>query len=91
MADGALTSPSLERAEHDESEQAKRVLPVLWSGSGTIKAPAPFFTKPYDSIVLTYTDSTKATLSTAVSKLSGITQETITLTQGSTTDTYTRS
>lgn len=44
---------------------------------------------PYDSIVITYTDSTKATISTVQYKLSGVTVNTITLTQTSTTDTYT--
>jgi hypothetical protein len=90
MADGVLTNPSIDRAEHDHVESAKRVLPVLWNGTGTAKAPTPFLTKPFDTVVINYTDSTKATISTIVSKLAGVTQETITLTETSTSDTYTR-
>lgn len=45
----------------------------------------------FDKVILTYTDSTKATLSTAVFSSSGTTVATITLTQDSTHDTYTKS
>jgi hypothetical protein len=48
--DQAVTSPNIERAEHDDANQAKRVLPVLWSGSGIVKAPVPLLDLAYDYI-----------------------------------------
>lgn len=60
------------------------------NANGVIINPETGFPiKPYNSIVITYTDSTKATISTVQYKLSGTTVNTITLTQASTTDTYT--
>jgi len=54
---------------------------------------AGFSIPPYDCVILTYTDSGKLTLSTAVFKTGGAggtTVGTVTLTQASTTDTYTK-
>lgn len=62
-----------------------------FDGSNLVRKPSSFLTKPYDTAVITYTDSTKATISTVVTKLGGVTQETLTLTTGSTTDTWARS
>lgn len=87
------TQPSIDLEEHRSvgGVNTKAVSSYSWNGSTPIPEPTPFLTKPYDSVVITYTDSTKATISTVVTKLSGVTQETITLTQAPTTDTYTRS
>lgn len=90
MADGAQTNPSLDAAEHDDTNSAKRVTPLLWNGSGTSKAPTPWLTKPYDRLVVTYTDSTLARISTIVSKLGGVTQETITNSSSATVDDFQR-
>ena len=91
MADDARTNPSIDVSEHDSVESAKRVLPVLFNGTGTTKAPTALFTKPYDRLIITYTDSTKATIATIVSKLAGVTQETITNTSDAVTDDLARS
>jgi len=90
MADGALTNPSIDVVEHDNVESAKRVLPVLWNGTGTTKDRTPFLTKPFDKVIINYTDSTKATISTIVTYLSSVPQETVTLTVNTTDDTYVR-
>jgi hypothetical protein len=45
----------------------------------------------YDSVVITYTDATKATISTVVFKLGVDTVCTLTLTQATLTDTWARS
>lgn len=77
--------------EHDQQASAKRVVTYGWNGSSAQKQPTPFLTLPYDTAVITYTDSSKTTISTVVTKLNGVTQETLTLTSGSTTDTWARS
>lgn len=91
MSDGAVTNPSIDRAEHDSTESAKRVLPLGWNGAGTTKMPIPFLTKPFDELAITYTDNTKNTISSIISKLGGITQETITNTSTATSDDFVRS
>ncbi len=61
------------------------------NSNGVVINPATGFAiPPFDQIVITYTDSTKATISTVVYKKTGSTVATITLTQASTTDTYTQ-
>jgi len=87
----ARTDPSITRDEHDDSSQSKRVTPFLWNGTGTTRAATPLFTKPYDRLIITYTDSTKQTIASIVSKLSGTTQETITNTSSATVDDLQRS
>lgn len=82
----AVTNPAIDVREHDDPSSAKRVAPVLWNGTGTSKQPIPFLTKPYDRIIITYTDSTKSVISTIVTKLSGATQETLTNTSSATVD-----
>lgn len=82
----ARNDASITRDEHDASEQAKRVTNLLWNGSGTTRQATPLLTKPYDRMIITYTDSTKATIATIVTKLSGTTQETITNTSDATSD-----
>lgn len=62
-----------------------------YNGTALVRSPAPFLTKPFDEVVITYTDSSKGTIDTIETKLSGVTQETISYTSASTTDTYTRS
>lgn len=64
----------------------------LENANGTIINPATGFAiPPYNVILITYTDSTKNTISTIQYKLGAATVATITLTQASTTDTYTQS
>jgi len=46
----------------------------------------PLLTKPYDNIIITYTDSTKSVISTIVTKLNGVTQDTVTNTPTATVD-----
>lgn len=95
---GGNTQPSLDRAEHigadaGENIEAKRVGAYGWNGNTWQRQPVSlpgFFSMPYDEILVTYTDTSKTTISTVTSKLSGVTQQTITLTSGSTTDDYTR-
>jgi hypothetical protein len=94
---GGNVVPSITAAEHigpdstGDNIQAKRVADYAWDGANWQRKPLPFFSKPYDEVLITYTDSTKAVMATAVSKLSGVTQQTITFTSGSTTDDYVRS
>lgn len=45
----------------------------------------------YDSLIITYTDSTKKTIDNVVFKLDGTTVQTITLAQATLTDTWARS
>lgn len=87
----AVTNPAIDVREHDDPSSSKRVMPVLWNGTGTTKSPSPFLTKPYDRLIITYTDSTKTVISTIVSKLSGTTQETLTNTSSATVDDFQRS
>lgn len=77
--------------EHDSVSKAKRVVSYGWNGTTSQRQPLPFLTLPYDSVVINYTDSSKSTISTVVTKLNGTTQETLTLASGSTTDTWARS
>ena len=86
-----VTNPTIDRDEHDDNASAKRVSNLLWNGSGTTRQATPLLTKPYDRLIITYIDSTKTTISTIVSKLSGTTQETITNTSTSTVDDLQRS
>lgn len=44
----------------------------------------------FDQLIVTFTDSTKATISTVVYKASGATVATLTLVQATLTDTYTK-
>lgn len=87
----------ISRAEHisprktGDNIQAKRVVPYEWNGTDWNRKSAPFLTKPYDTAIITYTDSTKSTIATVATKLGGVPQETLTLTSGSTTDTWARS
>lgn len=63
---------------------------LAYDGESLVRMPTPFLTKPYDTVIVEYTDSSKATISTVTTKLATVTQEVITLTPGSTTDTYVR-
>lgn len=54
----------------------------------TLKEVLGFQIPVYDTILITYTDSTKATIATVDYKSSGVIVATVTLTSGSTTDTY---
>ena len=89
---GGNTLPRIARAEHvgpddtGDNIEAKRVVPYDWNGTTWTRRGSPLFTKPYDRLIITYTDSTKATISTIVSKLSGVTQETITNSYTATVD-----
>lgn len=94
------TVPSVTAAEHigpvatGDNIEAKRVAPYGWDGSSWQRQPLSlpgFFSAPYDEILVTYTDGTKTVIQTVVSKLAGVTQQTITLTSGSSTDDYVRS
>lgn len=60
---------------------AKRVAAYHWDGSEWGRSPTAFLNLPYDEIILTYTDDTKETLSTIVTKLGGATQQTVTYTE----------
>lgn len=81
-----VTNPTIDRDEHDDFSSSKRVTNLLWNGSGTTRQATPLLTKPYDRLIVTYTDSTKTTIATIISKLSGTTQETITNNSDATTD-----
>lgn len=90
--DGGNTTPRIDRAEHigpndtGDNVEAKRVAPYDWNGTTWTRHSSPLFTKPYDRLIITYTDSTKTVIATIVSKLSGTTQETITNNSDATTD-----
>lgn len=92
MSDGGNVVPRIAKAEHigptdtGDNIEAKRVAKYAWDGATWSRSPIPWFTKPYDRLVITYTDATKATISTIVSKLAGVTQETITNTSSATVD-----
>lgn len=90
MSDRFPSTGQTDNIEHSDAAGAKKVVSRVWNGTNYQDEATPFFTLPYDQVVLTYTDSTKATLDNAVSYLDGVAQETIALIQGSTTDTYTR-
>src|ERR1700675_3133853 len=66
--------------------EAKRVAGYQWNGSSWGRVASGLFTKPYDNIIITYTDSTKSVIATIVTKLAGVTQETITNSGDSVTD-----
>lgn len=97
MSIGGNTVPRIEKAEHigpndtGDNIEAKRVVPYAWNGATWDRAAAGLFLKPYDRIIITYTDSTKSTISTIITKLSGVTQETITNSGDATTDDLVRS
>lgn len=66
---------------------------MVWHSTTDTWVPASefgFSIPSFDSLIITYTDSTKATISTVVYKTGAATVATITLTQASTTDTYTK-
>lgn len=51
MSDGALTNPSIDRAEHvDENVSAKRVFPYTWDGSNLVREGRRFVNEPYDYV-----------------------------------------
>lgn len=61
------------------------------NANGVVINPATGFAiPPFDQIVINYTDSTKTTIATVVYNLMGSPVATITLTQGTTDDTYTQ-
>lgn len=72
--------------------EAKKVAPYGWGGVGNnfSRQPLPFLTKPFDRLIVTYTDSTKTVIASVVTKLSGATQETLTNSVGSTVDDFQR-
>jgi len=78
MADDARTNPSIDQSEHDDTGSAKRVLPVMWNGSGYTKLFTGMFTKPYDDLVFSNADA-NGNYQTLNSKLAGVTQETYSL------------
>lgn len=83
---------SIEASEHIGPEEtgddvaAKRVVPYNWDGAGWVRPRTTLFKKPYDSLVVNYTDSTKENVSTIVTKLGGVTQQTLTVTYPSDTE-----
>jgi hypothetical protein len=70
------------------ANSAKRVVPYAYSAADDTMSPIPlpFLTKKFDRLIITYTDSTKGTVASIVSKLSGVTQETITNSYTATVD-----
>lgn len=65
----------------------------VWHSTADTWVPAsdPGFGLPsFDSLIITYTDSTKATISTVVYKMGATTVATLTLVQATLTDTYTK-
>lgn len=90
--------PSLDNSEHigpdttGDNVHAKKVVVYGWNGAEWGRQSQPFLTKPFDEVILTYTDDTKATLDTIVTKLSGVTQETVTYNEPTTSsERYVRS
>jgi len=63
---------------------------VQLNSGGALPTTGPFLTKPFDRLIVTYTDSTKTVISTVVSKLAGVTQETLTNTVSATVDDFQR-
>jgi hypothetical protein len=57
MNDGAVTSPNIERAEHDDAGSAKRVMPVGWNAGTFTKLPTPFVDIAFDYISFTNADA----------------------------------
>lgn len=83
--------PSIDQSEHvgavnGESIEAKRVAGYQWDGAGWVRNRASLFKLPYDSLAITYTDTTKETISSIITKLNGVTQETLTVTYPSGTE-----
>lgn len=65
--------------ESIENQTRKKPLPgsiKVTNMDGTTLG-TPFLTLPYDEVILTYTDDTKETLSTIVTKSGGVTQQTV--------------
>lgn len=97
MSNGGNTVPTITRAEHigpadtGDNIEAKRVATYGWNGSGWQRSPLALLSKPYDRMVITYTSNTKDTISSIVTKLNGVTQETITNTSSATVDDLERS
>lgn len=60
-------------------------------GGGDSTEEISFLTKPFDRLIVTYTDSTRTIISTVVTKLNGTTQETLTNTSTATVDDLQRS
>lgn len=90
MASGNM-QPGLDSAEHigpsstGDNIDAKKVANFTWDPtSGTAgqwyRQSKGLLNRPYNELVITYTDSTKATVSTIQSKLAGVAQQTITFT-----------
>ena len=74
-------------------DNLQKLLRIVDNGDGTysVAVTAPVgLTKTDDNIVITYTDATKATISTVVFKEGVTTKYTLTLTQATLTDTWTR-
>lgn len=87
----------LNRAEHigpamtGDNIDAKKVAGYQWNGGGWNRSISGLFTKAFDELVIVYTDTTKTVISTITTKLSGVTQETITNDGDSVTDDFVRS
>jgi len=98
MGEQSISEQEIANREHlapgktGDNIAAKRVAMYVETGQGQwARAAAGLFTKPYDRIVITYTDSTKTVIDTIVTKLSGVAQETITNNGDSVTDDLVRS
>lgn len=93
-----MTSPHIRDSEQsvlnqsfDDEYKTLTVSPLGFTGTSMRSMPMPFLTKPFDRIIITYTDATKETVSTIVTKLNGVTQETLTNSSTSTVDDFARS
>lgn len=75
-------------------DDAEKWLRLVDNGDGTYSiatgVPGALVNVACDSIVVNYTDATKATISTIVYKYGGATVLTLTLTEAATSDTWTR-
>lgn len=95
--EGGQTVPRITKAEHigpddtGDNIEAKRTANYEFDGEEWHRAFSGLFTKPFDRLIVTYTDDTKTVISTAVSKLNGVTQETITNSYTDTVDDFARS
>lgn len=93
---GGQTVPRIVKSEHigpgdtGDNIMAKRVAMYGWDGSNWQRQGMPFFSSSYDEVLVTYTDSSKTTISKIESKLNGVVQQTITYSSGTTTDDFVR-
>ena len=83
MSDGAVTNPSIDRAEHvDENVSAKRSASYTWDGSNWQRqAPlaAGMVTSAFDYVSVAYPDGTTETFTFKTGGSGGTTVATITI------------